>query len=269
MMTYKDIFERLWKDYIAQNPSSEKVYNLLTREGETLVNDHVAFRTFNHPKINIDVLAKVFLKNGYEFKGEYHFPLKKLYAKHFEHTSDPLAPRVFISELLVEKFSDHMKEVVKDWVSKIPPALFKSDQLIYSGNSTGTPSFKVFQKLRMESEYAAWLYVNGFRANHFTISVNAMNVYDSIEKINIFLKNNGFPLNEAGGEIQGSPQDLLEQSSTRAGMVRFQFEEGEYEIPGCYYEFARRYNDANGKLYNGFVAKSADKIFESTNYYMK
>ena len=37
------------------------------------------------------------------------------------------------------------------------------------------------------------------------------------------------------------------------------------EIPTCYYEFALRYPDAEGKPYQGFVAASADKIFESTN----
>ena len=74
-------------------------------------------------------------------------------------------------------------------------------------------------------------------------------------------------LNDAGGEIQGTPDELLEQSSIRAGMVKFRFTEGEFEIPGCYYEFAKRYPDSDGKLYSGFIAKSADKIFESTNFY--
>ncbi|MGL4837356.1 MAG: DUF1338 domain-containing protein, partial [Shewanella sp.] len=35
--------------------------------------------------------------------------------------------------------------------------------------------------------------------------------------------------------------------------------------PSCFYEFALRYPKANGELYTGFVAASADKIFESTN----
>jgi len=42
-----------------------------------------------------------------------------------------------------------------------------------------------------------------------------------------------------------------------------------HEIPSCYYEFARRYEDKNGELYGGFIAKSADKIFESTDFYKK
>ena len=76
-------------------------------------------------------------------------------------------------------------------------------------------------------------------------------------------------LNDAGGEIQGNPEELLEQSSIKAGIISVKFREGIFEIPGCYYEFARRYPDTDGKLYSGFIAKSADKIFESTNFYKK
>jgi len=268
-MNYQDIFERLWQDYIAQNPATKKVYDLLVREGETIINDHIAFRTFNHPLIGIDVLAKVFIKNGYEYKQDYHFEQKKLYAKHFEHKTDRNAPRVFISELLVEKFSNHMKQVVNDWVNEIPMTLIQSAELIYAGNVSGPPSYKTYEKRRIESEYAAWLYVNGFCANHFTISVNALKEYDTIEKVNTFLKSNGFLLNDANGEIQGTPAELLEQSSIKAGIIRAPFREGEFDIPGCYYEFALRYPEPDGKFYSGFVAKSADKIFESTNYYKK
>jgi hypothetical protein len=38
------------------------------------------------------------------------------------------------------------------------------------------------------------------------------------------------------------------------------------EIPGCYYEFAKRYPLPQGEgLFQGFVPASADKIFESTS----
>lgn len=268
-MEYRKIFDILWQNYISQNPSSKRVYDLFTREGETVINDHIAFRTFNHPMIGIDVLSKVFLKNGYVEKGSYTFEEKKLFARHFEHATDPDAPRVFISELLTEKFSEHLRGVVHDWVAAIPEALLLSDELIYSGNVSGIPSYKTYEKLRLESEYAGWLYINGFCANHFTVSVNRLKEYDSIEKVNTFLKQNGFEMNGGGKEIQGTPTELLEQSSIRAGIVRMQFTEGEYDVPGCYYEFARRYPDTNGKPYSGFIAKSADKIFESTNFYRK
>lgn len=268
-MNYQDIFKRLWQDYTVQNPDTKRVYDLFVAEGETVINDHIAFRTFNHPLINIDVLAKVFLANGYEFKGDYKFEQKKLFAKHFEHSSDPLAPRVFISELLVEEFSPELQKIVLDWVEKIPRQLLDSNDLIYAGNNSGVPSYSVYEKLRNESEYAGWLYVNGFCANHFTVSINHLKHLDTIQKVNDFLKRHGFLLNDSGGEIQGTPEELLEQSSIKAGMVPVNFVEGTFEIPGCYYEFAKRYPDSDGKLYSGFIAKSADKIFESTNFYKK
>ncbi|MCX6251193.1 MAG: DUF1338 domain-containing protein [Bacteroidetes bacterium] len=266
-MNHNQIFSRLWQDYIDQNPATKKVYDLFIREGETVYNDHTAFRTFNDPAINISVLSRVFLANGYEEKGEYRFEEKKLFAKHFEHKTDVHAPRVFISELLTGEFSDYLRNVVRDWVSKIPTNLLQSDELIYAGNVSGVPSFEVYRKLREVSEYAGWLYANGFRANHFTVSVNGLKKYDSIQKVNTFLKSNGFLLNDAGGEIQGTPEELLEQSSIRAGIVKMQFEEGTFEVPGCYYEFARRYPDSDGKIYSGFIAKSANKIFQSTDFY--
>ena len=268
-MDYQRIFDVLWQKYIAQNPSSKRIYDLFIREGEKVINDHIAFRTFNHPSINIEVLAGVFIKNGYEEKGSYVFEEKKLFARHYEHVSDPDAPRVFISELLTERFSDHMRKVVNEWVAAIPTEVILSEELIHSGNVSGIPSYKIYEKLRLESEYAGWLYVNGFCANHFTVSVNRLHEYDSIEKVNRFLKSNGFLLNGGDKDIQGTPQELLEQSSIRAGINRVMFQEGEFDIPGCYYEFARRYPDNGGALYSGFIAKSADKIFESTNFYKK
>ena len=268
-MTYQEILTRLWDDYQSQNPDTQKVYDILTAEGETVINDHIAFRTVNNPHTNVDVLSQVFLKNGYEFRGQYHFEEKKLFAKHFEHKTDPDAPRVFISELLVEEFSPFLQNIFKDWVMRIPGMLIGSDNLIYSGNFARTPSYAVYERLRQESEYAAWFYVHGFCANHFTVSINRLIKCNTIQKVNDFLKSNGFRLNDAGGEIQGTPEELLEQSSIKAGMIQYWFLEGQYEIPGCYYEFAKRYPDSEGKLYSGFITKSADKIFESTNFYKK
>jgi hypothetical protein len=105
----------------------------------------------------------------------------------------------------------------------------------------------------------------GFRANHFTVDVNALKTFDNLESLNSFLKANGIQLNTSGGEIKGSPRVFIEQSSTLSGEVTVQFADGAKTIPACYYEFARRYTLPNGKLFSGFVAKSADKIFESTD----
>ena len=79
------------------------------------------------------------------------------------------------------------------------------------------------------------------------------------------IKENGYKLNESGGEIKGTPEELLEQSSIIADLQKVDFSGTIYNIPSCYYEFAKRYETKDGEIYQGFIAKSADKIFESTN----
>jgi 2-oxoadipate dioxygenase/decarboxylase-like protein len=154
-------------------------------------------------------------------------------------------------------------------LDQIPQKELLSEGLVYAGWLWGKPSFSIYEKLRQESEYAAWLYIFGFRANHFTVSINALKTYDSLQKVNALIKENGYLMNGSGGEIKGSPADLLEQSSIKSEIIDMDFTEGLHQIPACYYEFARRYPDLDGKLYSGFIAKSADKIFESTNFYKK
>ncbi|MDA3954354.1 MAG: DUF1338 domain-containing protein [Bacteroidales bacterium] len=259
-MSLDNIFDKLWLDYTTQNPDVQKVYELFTNEGETVLNDHIAFRTFDDPRINIDVLSRVFIEHGYEEKGQYEFAEKHLYAKHFEHKTRK-SPRVFISQLITKDFSPFLQKYVKNSVDSMSKAYLNSDELIYSGNIFGTHTYETYLQLRTESEYAAWLYVYGFRANHFTVSINALKKYNTIEK------DKQFKLNEFGGEIKGTKEELLLQSSIMANQIKTEFSDGVYNIPGCYYEFAQRFPDKTGKLYSGFIAKSANKIFESTDFY--
>ena len=50
-----------------------------------------------------------------------------------------------------------------------------------------------------------------------------------------------------------------------ADRIPVTFADKTVEIPSCFYEFAKRYEMPDGEIYTGFVAASADKIFESTN----
>ena len=266
-MDLQQIYNRLWKDYTEQNPSVNKIYNLFLHEGETVNHDHIAFRTFNDPRVNIDVLAKPFIERGYEPKGKYHFKKKKAYAQHFEHKDDPTLPRIFISHLLTEQLSDYVQETVKRILSKSPLEDLNPEQLIFSRTLWGTPNYEVYEKLREESEYAAWMYAFGFRVNHFAMKVNDFKKFNQLETINDRLKEKGWIMNKSGGEIKGSKEQLLEQSSIMADKIDVQFEEGVRKAPACYYEFTKRYPDEKGNLFSGFITSSADKIFESTNQY--
>ena len=262
-MTSLPIFNQLWEDYTSLNPEALKIHRLLSDQHETVLNDHVAFRTFNLPGMGLDVLAKHFIDFGYVQKNDYIFKEKKLFAKHFEHP-DLDQPKVFISELELDKVTPFVRTTIETHFNDFDYSVTQKPDFLYSG-APWKKSHKTYEALYKDSEYAAWTYAYGFRANHFTVNVNRLKKFNDLPKLNNFIKTNGFLLNQSGGEIKGTPEEMLEQSSTMAKEVAIQFEDGTYKIPACYYEFAKRYPMADGKLYQGFIAKSADKIFESTN----
>jgi hypothetical protein len=259
------LFNPLWKQYVQLNPQADAIHKLLESRGETVINDHIALRTFNTKKLGLISIASPFLDHGYEVKNDYDFEKKKLNAIHLENTIDPTLPKVFISELRTELFSESFQNIIEEIDDQISPAEVMSEGFLYSGR-TWNLSFESYIQLLQESEYAAWTAAFGYRANHFTVSLNHLTTFFQLEELNEFLLNQGFTLNESGGLIKGSPKKLLEQSSTMASPVKMQFDHSTHIIPGCFYEFAKRYPDPqSGKIYQGFIAESADKIFESTN----
>lgn len=260
--TVRYFFDCLWDQYIEITPSAHKIHQLLGG-GKDIINDHVAFRTFNLPNINMDKLSAFFVDMGYQEKGQYQFEAKKLNAKHFEHTDSAL-PKVFISELKLELCSNQLNNTIKALVSQMKDDVLADSTIMYSGRHWDL-SYQDYLTLLDESEYAAWLAAFGFRANHFTVSVNDLDGFDTLIDVNQVLKDNGFSLNTAGGEIKGSAEVMLEQSSTLADKCLVDFMDAKKEIPGCFYEFAYRHPTADGGLYQGFVEASADKIFESTH----
>ena len=259
------LFSALWQDYVSITPSAHKIHALLAdkMQSDSIVNDHVAFRTFNTEKVNLDKLAAHFLALGYEEKGQYNFEAKKLSAKHFEH-ADITKPKVFISELRVEELSDKAQAIIANMVENVSADAVTADNFLYSGTHWQV-SQSDYETLLGESEYAAWMSAWGYRANHFTVSVNQLNGDYTLPQVNDLLKAQGFKLNTSGGEIKGGRDVCLAQSSTMADSQTVEFSDAKVAIPSCFYEFAERFEMSDGNLYQGFVASSADKIFESTN----
>ncbi|HBF08640.1 MAG: succinyldiaminopimelate aminotransferase [Gammaproteobacteria bacterium] len=260
----KSIFQNLWADYVNLNPNINKIHSLIEKQGESIINDHIAFRTFGLDGIRVEDLAKFFLDLGYTYGGDYHFEAKKLKAKHLD-APDPSLPKIFISELILEQCSERLVETVQAVISQAEEGYFDKVDYLWNGRPWSPISYQVYDVLRQESEYAAWMYVFGYRANHFTVNVNQLNNFKDLASLNDMLKKNGVVLNQSGGEIKGGESVYLSQSSTMADKVNIEFVEGTYQVPSCFYEFAHRHEMPNGKIYGGFVADNADKIFESTN----
>ncbi|WP_163135294.1 DUF1338 domain-containing protein [Agarivorans sp. Alg241-V36] len=261
-MTLDLFFDRLWQQYLAVTPSAQSIHSLLGG-GAPIVNDHIAVRSFNFPNSGVEAFAKHLLAMGYEKGGSYHFAKKHLDAAHYEH-SDPTVPKVFISELQVASLSPQAQDIVQRLTGQVSDELYQRPEVFFSGRPWQL-SYSDYQALLAESEYAAWLAAYGYRANHFTVSVNQLAGYDSLQAVNQKLIAAGFTLNSVGGEIKGSPEVLLEQSATMADQTEVVFSDSKHSIPSCFYEFALRYAKSDGELYSGFVEASADKIFSSTD----
>ena len=168
-------------------------------------------------------------------KGEYFFQQKKLKAIHLELRG---FPKVFISELLLDEFPSDVRNTFIEIGESYGGLDFED---LFFNHRPWKASYKVYEKLGRESEYAGWVYAHGLCANHFTVYVNELNSVKNLSELNKILKEKNILLNNSGGEIKGSPEVFLEQSSTLADQNSVRFNEGEFTIPGSYYEFAKRY----------------------------
>jgi hypothetical protein len=260
-----DFFAALWSDYIAMAPQAERIRGAFEERGERVVNDHVAFRTLALDPIGISKLEPHILGLGYKPLANYDFPAKKLRATGYVSDA-PDAPRIFLSELLIDKLSPTAATILRECAAWIDPGDVADPEVLWSGRLWEPISWHDYQALVAESEYAAWVATLGLRPNHFTISINHLEKFTEVEQVLQLVESLGYRINDSGGRVKGSPAELLEQGSTMADQMEVEFCDGEmHSVPTCYYEFAKRYPDASGKLFQGFVAASADKIFESTD----
>lgn len=256
------LLEHLWADYAAITPQAAKIHAVLAAGGDPVVNDHIALRTLDDPRLGIDALAAPFVAAGWRAAGSYRFPIKKLDARHYD-PPDPALPKVFISQLRLAECSPGLQATAARLLDQVPAARFAETQALLG--RPWTPEYAEVEALRGESEYAAWFLAHGLRANHFTVLVDRLRRFAGIAELVEFLQAGGFRFNTAGGAIKGSPAQGLEQASTLADSVTVAFADGPAEVPGCYYEFARRHAGPDGARFEGFIEGSADRIFESTD----
>lgn len=255
-------FEELWEDFVQIAPQAAAIRELLLSRGETVDNDHVAFRTFDLSPVGIEALEPLITALGYRLLDEYAFSDKHLRARAYTCAG---SPRIFLSELLTSELSAWAREQVSKLVEQVPSDFVQGPEVFWAGRPWAPLAYVDYQRLSDESEYAGWLAALGFHANHFTVSINALRELTDVQSVLRFVEEAGYRVNEAGGRVKGSAAVLLEQGSTLADRVAVPFRDGPEVVPTCYYEFALRHLDQDGRLYEGFVPKSADRIFESTH----
>jgi len=283
------VLDGLMRRYTERVPDVQRVLDVMVSEGiirspGDVENDHIAFRSLGIPHLGIASLEKVFLALGYIKRDYYYFSEKKLDAYWYAPPAEQY-PRIFLSQLRVQDLSAGAQEIIGKYTGEIHSdpvdALNLSDgaamDAFLHSSLWPLPGLADYEALAAESEYAAWVIYNRYYLNHFTISVhNLPEGYNTVAAFNDFLERHGFTLNSAGGKIKQSPDGLLLQSATVAGKIEAAFAGGEKKpIAGSYVEFAERKvlpefaslpAASLGRQHRreGFEAKNADKIFEST-----
>lgn len=262
MIELKEFLSRAWQDYIALTPQALAIQEGLEEQQECIVNDHIAFRTFDFPGINIAAIEPELNALGYHPFDEYCFRDKHLSAR--AYFIDDMHPKIFLSELHIKQLSPDFCTLIETLLTSANLRCNSADFLI-SGRPWPTIPFNQYIELAKESEYAAWLIALGYHANHFTISLNHLQYLHDWPDFLDFLNTLDISLNMEGGTIKGSSDVLLEQASTLADESLCEFADGQHTVKTCFYEFAKRYPEGNGELFHGFVTANANKIFSSTN----
>jgi hypothetical protein len=296
------IIKKLWENYKNSVVQVNIIEEAIRQKGDHWSEDHIAFRTLPGDHCGLDILQGIFEILGFKKSDHYNFEEKKLKAISMNPPiesvlhSTQVFPKIFISVLELSSFSNPFQQCVLKYLSDVtfsPLEKFKSEWsllkenphkieefaqsitlFLSNGASWRTPTFKDYELLRKESEYAAWTLVYGNTPNHFTVSIHLMKNFNSLKEFNDFVQYNlGIQMNNAGGMvIKGSAEVKLEQSATLAEESIVPFQDGYKKIPYAFVEFAYRHplegKENNGmwdSYYQGFVTDNADKIFESTN----
>ena len=140
------------------------------------------------------------------------------------------------------------------------PGVFLNDHLAFRCFAAqkpllGIPTIsRVFEALDRESQFGAWVLLNGYGVNHFTAAVS------DIDRTVALMKGAGIAMKD---EIEGAPGGKLRQSATLAAVATMKARQGRKTIrfpwTYAYFELAQRRDG-----FQGFLGPQASGLFEMT-----
>ncbi|MEO1401697.1 MAG: DUF1338 domain-containing protein [Cyanobacteria bacterium J06635_1] len=285
---------QLWQHYRQRVEYARTYEAMIQSAGGTVANDHIAFRSLKltvqraHGSIDLGIayLAKIVEALGYQMAGDYHFPDRHLYARHYHHPAQAELelPKLFISELLVDELPTPLATQIYDtvkmgqffslscWQEQCQVIEDKCVQQLASAFTRPwvPPNRTVVEAVNAVSQYGAWVLLYGYAVNHFTACINRQQVYGEIALAAKALAAQGVPMKPS---LEGSPASGLQQTATQAVVesVPVLNDAGQLEqMPWryAYYELAQRHRVENAAgedaLFQGFIGPQAQHLFEMT-----
>jgi hypothetical protein len=175
------VLDGLLRTYMERVPDAKRVAKLIIARGDSILNDHIAFRS-----IDIRSILTIFLHLGYAVQMDattnkpFNFEQKKLTAVWLKHPN-PQAPRVFVSQFRFADGSQALQDIVSKyigvWEDPIHTLDLNNPDDIHTYLHTAqwpTPTYADYTALQQESEYVAWVLYNKYYLNHFTLTVHAL-----------------------------------------------------------------------------------------------
>lgn len=293
----QSLLDQLWKRYCTRVAYARRYCELVAAQGGRVVNDHIAFRTLNtrtgRQPAGIKAISRVFEPLGYTRMDRYDFTDKHLLAYHYEHP-DPLMPKIFISQLEVDRLPAESRILIDAAVADARDALSEdgramleqidklnpADEVVLVDRLLGCltarpwspPRREVILQVNQVSQYAAWTLLHGNNVNHFTAYINEQNIpaWPDLEATMNGLRAQGLPIKE---DIEGQPGSKLRQSATQAvdedcEVLEADGRVGKLRWAYAYYELAERGTvpgpDGRPRRFNGFLGAQATQLFEMT-----
>ncbi|MCI0569339.1 MAG: DUF1338 domain-containing protein [Myxococcaceae bacterium] len=240
------LLDLLWDRYAAEVPYARAFVSL---SGGTFRNDHVAFRSLARPGGGLSLLIPTFEQLGWRLGGEYTFPDTHLFAVHMSHPAG--LPRVFLSELRASELSSEAQRLLASLPADPPPPTDVESLANWFSGPEAPVNEGTLLTLERESQYAAWLLAFGRKVNHFTGSVDDVEVWQKR------MREAGVPMK---AEIEGAPGNPLRQTATHASPLPVQLEGGgTRQWPYAYFEIAER-----SAGFDAFLGPQARQLFDMT-----
>ncbi len=290
-----ELFDTLWTRYRGKMEYVRKYEAMIQSHGATFINDHIAFRTIasQKPSCGIFMISRIFEALGYFQGAAYEFPDKSLSSIHYQH-SNPQFPKLFITQLKTWELSEKSKKIIdKSLKSHRPPLKDETlHQLNHLEKVSPSDRAKLLQQmvtyfsevpwdlpqkddvveLDKETQFGAWVLINGYDVNHFTASVDSHKVasLDEIEKVADAMRGAGVPMKK---EIEGERGSKLRQTATESAVIDVPVMIGARKVKTpwtyAYFEIAQRpllKNPATGKMerFEGFLGGQATHLFDMT-----
>ena len=280
----------LLDDVLRRVPEGALYVDARLRQGERVVFDHGAIRTVDVEGCGALPRGQAAFRRlleplGYRVADVYPLPRLKMTGRALCHVDLPAeVPQFFLSELHVDRFDDDFAAAVGRVVgSSVDPlddrALASLDRLSAEvalpideagrllpdlvacfDRQHGTPSWSDYQTLLERSAEMAWIATEGNAFNHATDRV------DDVVAVAAEVAGWGVPIKDA---VEVSTSQRVLQTATRATRVLRPFVDRERpilrEVPGSFFEFITRREEAPGVLDLKFDAGNATAIFKMTD----